>query len=450
MRAIPVVRASMAVLAVLIALLFISCPAKEGTMAADAGGPPSAGPVILVSDQLNPAEEAAALRDRILGEFKGTVDFRPREGSMLAPETMAALVETPPRPVAIGGLHADFKDLWAAGLLAPLDGLYRKLESRGFVPALVDLARLDGSTMFYVPWMQASYVLAINRKALDYLPPGVDVRTITYDQLTAWGAAMIQVTGRRLVGFPAGDKGLMHRFLQGYLYPSFTGSTLVKFRSDDAVAMWERFRRLWDVVNPSSVTYSTMADPLLAEEVWVAWDHTARLTKAFRERPGDFMAVPAPIGPRGRGFMAVISGLGMAAGNAEADGAPAGGAEALVEYLTRPEVQRLTLAETGFFPVLKEGARADVPSPLDSLADAVVAQSAAPESVLTLLPTGLGARGGDYNKAFLLTFSDIVLGGRDIRATLDANAAVIQAIIDETGAPCWLPDVSDGKPCRLE
>ena len=42
----------------------------------------------------------------------------------------------------------------------------------------------------------------------------------------------------------------MHRFFQGYLYPSFTGNTVRKFRSPEAVSMWEYFRKLWEEVNP--------------------------------------------------------------------------------------------------------------------------------------------------------------------------------------------------------
>ncbi len=50
---------------------------------------------------------------------------------------------------------------------------------------------------------------------------------------------------------------------------------------------------------------------MLTGEVWVAWDHTARLADAFNQQPDDFVAFPAPAGPAGRGFMPVVAGLGI-------------------------------------------------------------------------------------------------------------------------------------------
>ena len=54
-----------------------------------------------------------------------------------------------------------------------------------------------------------------------------------------------------------------------------------------------------------------MQEPLLSGEVWVAFDHTARLLDAFNTEPDNFVAFPAPAGPAGRGFMPVIVGLGV-------------------------------------------------------------------------------------------------------------------------------------------
>src|SRR5215813_12444215 len=118
----------------------------------------------------------------------------------------------------------------------------------------MDLAHLGTrDKTYYIPWMQATYVLAINKKALPYLPPGADVNTLTYNQLKDWGAAIQKGTNRRLLGFPAGPKGLLHRFFQGSLYPSYTGSPgVAAFRSAEAAAMWRDFKDLWQYVNPQS------------------------------------------------------------------------------------------------------------------------------------------------------------------------------------------------------
>lgn len=235
----------------------------------------------------------------------------------------------------------------------------------------------------------------------------------------------------------------MHRFFQGYLYPSFTGGTLLKFKSADAVGMWGYFRELWRYANPNSLTYSSVSDPLLMGDVWISWDHTARLMKAFEAKPDDFVAFPAPVGPKGRGFMAVISGLAIPAHQNGDD------ANLLIDYLTRPAIQARTLMETGFFPVVETPGQ-DLPEALASLGRAVGDQANSPASIPVLLPIGLGERSGDYNKLFMLTFSEIVLDKADIRKSLDENAKELQAILDRSNAKCWLPDISDSRPCKIE
>lgn len=293
--------------------------------------------------------------------------------------------------------------------------------------------------------MQASFVMVANKKALAFLPKGASLGTLTYEELAQWAKAIYDKMGKRALGFPAGEKGLMHRFFQGYLYPSFTGSTLLKFRGAEAKGMWEYFKGLWQYVHPGSLSYSTMAEPLITQDVWIAWDHTARLVKAFEETPDDFVAFPAPIGPRGRGFMPVVSGLSV-----PREAKAFEDQTILIDYLTQPTIQNRTLRETGFFPVIESGENRDIPQYLRELGAAVKEQADSPASIPTLLPIGLGERGNDYNRLFMLAFSGIVLEGADMQKTLDSNAAELQRIVIEKNAKCWLPDVSDERPCRLE
>lgn len=187
------------------------------------------------------------------------------------------------------------------GLLEPLDGLYARLQDRGFPQAFVELGRMGTPNQQYLPWMQATYVMVARKEALKYLPPGADLNALTYEDLKNWAKAIQEATGQRRLGFPAGPGGLIHRFLQGYLYPSYTGSQVRRFKSPEAEAMWRDFRELWRYVNPRSTAYEFMQEPLLSGEVWIAWDHTARLKDALVQRPQDFVAFPAPAGPRGGG-----------------------------------------------------------------------------------------------------------------------------------------------------
>jgi multiple sugar transport system substrate-binding protein len=394
---------------------------------------------------MNPVEEAEKMRDVILKDFPGQVDFMPNDNGYLSRQINSMLSGEPKDSILVGALHGDLVKLFEGKELRPLDDIFGDLSKRGFSGGLVKLSRLNGRNVYYVPWMQASFVMVANKKALAYLPHGADLDSLTYAQLDQWAANIFERTGKKPIGFPAGGKGLMHRFFQGYLYPSFTASTLLKFRSPDAKAMWAYFKDLWRYSNPGSLVFSTMSEPLLTGDVWIAWDHTARLVKAFDERPDDFVAFPAPIGPKGRGFMSVVSGLAIPKGVANPHD-PA----TLIDYLIQPAIQDRTLSETGFFPVLASGTRGDVPRTLLELAAAVNKQSGSRDSLQTLIPIGLGERGDDYNTLFMLTFSQIVLEGKDTASVLDANAGELQKIIDQEDAGCWAPDVSLERPCKIE
>lgn len=401
--------------------------------------------VTFLSTQLNPVEEAGKMRGSILKDFPGRVEFRPNDSSYVFTQISALLKANPSEAILVGAGHGDLMSLFEDGALRPLGSLWESLGDREFSETCAKLCRLDGKNVYYIPWMQASFVMVANKKALSYLPKGASLDALTYEELYRWARAIDEKTGKKVLGFPAGKNGLMHRFFQGFLYPSYTASTLLKFRGPEAKGMWSYFRRLWDVVHPGSLVYSTMAEPLLTEDVWIAWDHSARLAKAFKERQGDFVAFPSPSGPLGRGYMAVVSGLGIPRGVKDTKSQ-----EALIDYLTRPAIQARTLGETGFFPVLASGAGEGVPASLKALASAVDRQASAGFTVPTLMPMGLGVRGGDYNNLFMLSFSEIVLEGKDMETVLNENAAELQAIIDGANAKCWLPDVSDERPCKIE
>lgn len=394
------------------------------------------------------------MRNGILRDFPGTVDFRPNDNNYIFTLIDSFMEDSAGTSVLIGALHADLQRLYENGRLRSADAVISALEGRNFSGSLVELSRFSSDTSWYVPWMQATFIMAANRKALPYLPKGASLDTLTYEQLLQWSANIVEKTGTARLGFPAGEKGLMHRFFQGYLYPSFTGSALLKFRSAEAVSMWEFFRKLWACANPSSLSFSSMAEPLLLGDIWIAWDHTARLAKAFEEQPDEFVAFPAPSGPAGRGYLAVVSGLAFPAIPGSAEGtaplARTRDAELLADYLTRPAIQGRILAETGFFPVLTDDLSAVVPKELLGMSRAVSAQASSPESITALMPANMGARGADFNKLFMLAFSEIVLRNKDVPTVLSSVAVQLQAILDAENVPCWLPDRSDARPCKIE
>mgnify|MGYP005867469027 FL=1 len=78
-------------------------------------------------------------------------------------------------------------------------------------------------------------------------------------------------------------------------------------------------------------------------------------------------------------------------------------------------------------------------------------QAASADALPALLPQGLGGKGGDFNKVYRDTFTRIVLNGEDINTVLAEEKVTLQAIMDETGAPCWAPDPDSGsQACQVK
>jgi multiple sugar transport system substrate-binding protein len=177
-------------------------------------------------------------------------------------------------------------------------------------------------------------------------------------------------------------------------------------------------------VNRQSLTYGFMQEPLRSGEVLVAWDNAARLKTALEAEPDAYTAFPAPRGPKGRGFMPVVVGLGIPKTAPDPDAS-----FELIRYLTREDTLAETVRSVGFLPPTRGGPPGDLPPALRQLAEAGRAQASDPDGILTLLPTGLKANSRLYSKVFDDTFHQIIVGGADIRATLDSQAKVLGEVV---------------------
>jgi multiple sugar transport system substrate-binding protein len=428
-------------LAVMIAILMAAWNAGLGRAA-------PAPEIVFTSNQFTPVEEQEWARNTLLARFTQETGIAVRfitepEGPYV--DRLLAEVRAGRGTIDVTGtLQGIFPVLVAQGVVRDMTEVQRQLDARRdrtFYRDLLAASRMEGIQAF-VPWMQATYLVAARRDALRYFPQGRNPMRMTYDDLLQWGENIQRATGQRRLGFPVGPRGLYGRFLHGYAYPSFTGSQVKRFRSPEAVRMWQYLRRLWGVTHPASFRYEFMHEPLLLGEVWVAWDHTARLLPALRERPQDFVVLPSPAGPKGRSFLTVIVGLAITrlAPN------PDLGAR-LIEYLTRPSTQVLTLQGVGFFPVSPEAARVVPTGGLKLMADGVAAQAGAPDARTALLPIGLGARTGEFVPIYVDAFRLIAIEGRPIQEVLDAQARRLEELYRATNAPCPPPDPSE-RPCR--
>jgi multiple sugar transport system substrate-binding protein len=399
---------------------------------------------IFLSTQLRPVEEATKVRQIILKGTPGPVAFVVEEPSPFQTR-MDAETQAGKRTISmVGALHGELSPLVGSKGLEPVDSLVAKAKASGIPDAMMELGKLGTDKQMYIPWMQATYIMAAKKEALQYLPAGADVNALTYAQLKDWAKNIQDKTGKRALGFPAGPKGLLARFFQGYLYPSYTGGVVASFKSAEAEAMWASFKDLWAHVNPNSASYDFMQEPLMAGEVMIAFDHVARLKDALLAAPNDYVTFPAPSAAKGRGFMPVVAGLGITANSPNK-----AGAMATIEHLLKPETQVAVAKELGFFPVVKADLPADLPGGIKLLVEGVAKTQGAKDAVVSLLPVGLGAKGGEFSKVYVDTFQAIVLRGAPIRATLDAQALTLQAIMNEKKAPCWAPDKPSDGACKV-
>ena len=342
----------------------------------------------------------------------------------------------------IGGLHGDLAPL--AENLEDLDTLAGDMSGAGISDDLWKLAKLGGTTTKYIPWMQATYVVAVHKSALEWLPSGADVTKLTYEQYLAWAIAAKKGAGKPVFGFPAGPKGLYHRFFQGFLLPSYTGGLISTFTSPEAVSAWTYMQQLWANMNPASTNYDNLQEPMARGEILVGWDHVARLVDAPKAKPDDWMMVPAPSGPKGLGYMLVVAGYGVP------KGADVAKAATVIRALSQPATQIETLRENAFFPVVKAEIPTDLPPAVRLEADAVAAQQSAPNTVLGLPPVGLGAKDGEISQVFKDCFKEICKDGKAPAAVLGQQAKILQGILDEVKVSCWAPDpVAAGETCKV-
>ncbi|UNK39997.1 extracellular solute-binding protein (plasmid) [Shinella sp. H4-D48] len=400
---------------------------------------------VFLSTQLRPIEEATAVREELLSGLDKPVEYVVEEPPQFAVRMEAERQAGKHTISLVGALHGELSPLADRQMLEPLDDLANKLASAGMPQSLIDLGKLGKAEQQYIPWMQATYVMAASKDALQYLPEGADINKLTYDQFIEWGKKMKDETGAPQIGFPAGPKGLMPRYFQGYFYPSFTGGVVRTFQNADAVAGWEKLRELWSVVSPNSTNYDFMQEPLASGEVMVVWDHVARLKNAISGSPDNYVVFPAPAGPKGRGYMPVIAGLAIPKGSPDKDSATA-----IIEHLATQEVQLQTASLVGFFPTLNVKLPEDLDPGVALLAGAVTATQSAPDAVISLLPVGLGDKGGEFNKIYMDAFQRIILQDEPIADVLKLQGEALNKLMADTKAPCWAPDAKSDGACPVE
>jgi multiple sugar transport system substrate-binding protein len=437
-------------LALAISMLAVAC-GPSSTPNSSGSGAISNEPFVMLSTQFNNVTESEAVRKEILAGFTiANVDYLGSEAGPFVDRITAETKTSKGQVGVIGGVHGDFAGFPDLTIFEDLTPLAQKLKDRGIAQEFLDLGKLGTNRQVYIPWMQATYIMGVNKQAFAHLPSGVTEANVkegnlTYTQLRDWCKNIADKTGQKRCGFPAGPKSLLHRLIQGYLYPAYTGGLVTTYKNADAVKMWSDLKDLWQYVNPQSLQIDFMQESLLSGQVWVGFDHVARLVDAFKLKPNDFVGVPAPKGPKGLYYMSVLAGLGIPKSSPNK-----AGAEAFIDYMTTSEVQGKTLNAVAFFPVLDKPLPSNLAAHLKIEADAVQAQSKAADAKVALLPIGLGAKGGEFNKVQLDSFQRIIIKGEEIQKVLNEEGANLQKVMTDSKAPCWRPDPASTGPCQVK
>jgi len=208
------------------------------TTRATAGSSATAGKVTAFFGQFGAIAEQEGIRKYVFKGFDGDVDaaFAPITAPTQFVDRVRAEAKAGKGSIdVLVGLHGDFVTFQNEGLIRGVGDVARQITN--LPPALVKHGKLGTKTQYYVPHSQATYVMVANKDVMKYLPKGADINAITYGQLFQWAKAIRKGTGQNRFGLPASETGLMHRFLQGFLVPSFTGRFVTAYRSKEAVAV---------------------------------------------------------------------------------------------------------------------------------------------------------------------------------------------------------------------
>src|SRR5690606_29731047 len=111
----------------------------------------------------------------------------------------------------IGALHGTFPPLQRENALTNMIDVVDDLSAdRTIQQAFLNTGLLGSDDfLYYVPWTQATYIMAAHVDALEYLPEGVDINALTYEQLGEWCQNILDAMGQPMCGLP--HAGLFHR-----------------------------------------------------------------------------------------------------------------------------------------------------------------------------------------------------------------------------------------------
>ncbi len=310
-----------------------------------------------------------------------------------------------------------------AGWVEDLTDLVASWDDRTFSTAFSQDTDKDGH-QYFLPVGADVYLLLANNKALPYLPDGVDLDAITWDQYADWAVAIAEGEGEGKVcitGIPA--KSWIYMF--GGTGLSY-GAGFPDANSEGAMEAW----KVWEKIGkangfvPSVLNIDSCVDPMMREESWLTVFHNARAGQVYSSNETAFTLAPAPSGPNGIGSIAGVSGYAIMKGAPNYDLAVA-----FLEYLTRPDIQvKLAKGTGGFIPPVEEAINYLGDEAIDEVINKAVL--VLNNGVVSGVPAGNYQDWGAVKKCFDDVFADTILPGLDVtQERLDTAQACVDDLL---------------------
>jgi multiple sugar transport system substrate-binding protein len=128
--------------------------------------PTDYGDIVWLSTQFNAINEAEAIRGVVLKGFPAKVDFVPDDAGAFFDQINAEVKAGKGTVSLLSGLAGEFSTLQATNSLKDLTSLKAELKDAGIPDAFWKVASLGTDKTYYVPMMQATYILAVNKNPI--------------------------------------------------------------------------------------------------------------------------------------------------------------------------------------------------------------------------------------------------------------------------------------------
>jgi len=302
------------------------------------------------------------------------------------------------------------------GYVEDLTSNIKSWDDRHFSPTFEYGTNFEGK-QYFIPVGADVYLTIANKKAVKYLPKGVDLDKLTWEDFAKWSNAIAKGEGEGktvVTGIPM--KSLVYQF--GAISLSY-GATFPDINTPEAIKAWEILVSMKDDFIPAVLNIDSCVAPMKREEAWLSWMHCARTGQVYSANPANFVVAPVPEGPAGIGSIAGVSGYGILKNAPHKELAIK-----FLEYITRPDMQvKIAKGTGGFIPPVEEALNYLGDDPEDE----VVAKA------VMVLGKGRvsGVPGGDYQDwgAVKKVFDDVF-----VQMVLNGDGTVDKALLNEAQA----------------